>query len=86
MSIETVFDSRSSSTLFRKDPLGNRALLGAVALSAALSLLAIYTTPGNLVLGTTPLQARHLLEIVAIASLPTLGLSALKEVFQFKFL
>lgn len=82
MSIETVFDSRSSSTLFRKDPLGNRALLGAVALS----LLAIYTTPGNLVLGTTPLQARHLLEIVAIASLPTLGLSALKEVFQFKFL
>lgn len=77
MSIETVFDSRSSSTLFRKDPLGNRALLGAVALSAALSLLAIYTTP---------LQARHLLEIVAIASLPTLGLSALKEVFQFKFL
>ena len=82
MSIETVFDSRSSSTLFRKDPLGNRALLGAVALS----LLAIYTTSGNLVLGTTPLQARHLLEIVAIASLPTLGLSALKEVFQFKFL
>lgn len=81
-----VFDSRSSTTLFRKDPLGNRVLLGAVALSAALSLLAIYTKPGNIVLGTTPLEAKHLLEIVAIASLPTLGLSALKEVFQFKFL
>lgn len=81
-----VFDSRSSTTLFRKDPLGNRALLGAVALSAALSLLAIYTKPGNIVLGTTPLESKHLLEIVAIASLPTLGLSALKEVFQFKFL
>ena len=40
-----IFDSRSSVTLFRKDPFGNRILLGAVAFSAILSLLAIYTPP-----------------------------------------
>ncbi len=81
-----IFDSRSSTTLFRKRPFGNRALLGAVVFSGVLSLLAIYTTPGNIVLNTTPLELRHLVETAAIASLPTLGLSALKEVFQLKFL
>jgi len=39
-----------------------------------------------LVLGTVPLELRHLLEVVAIASLPTLGLSALTEIFRFDFL
>jgi Ca2+-transporting ATPase len=81
-----IFDSRSSTTLFRKHPFGNRMLLAAVAVSAILSLLAIYTAPGNLVLGTVPLGPRHLLEVIAIASLPTFALSALKEIFQFKFL
>jgi Ca2+-transporting ATPase len=61
-------------------------LLAAVAFSASLSLLAIYTPAGNLVLGTEPLLAKHLIEIVALAALPTLGLSALKEVFGFRFL
>jgi P-type Ca2+ transporter type 2C len=74
------------TTLFRKDPFGNRMLLAAVAFSASLSLLAIYTPAGNLVLGTEPLAARHLLEVVALAALPTLGLSALKEIFGFRFL
>ena len=81
-----IFDSRSSTTLFRKNPFGNRMLLAAVAVSAILSLLAIYTPPGNLVLGTVPLEFRHLLEVIAIASLPTFGLSALKEIFQVRFL
>jgi len=81
-----IFDSRSSVTLFRKDPFGNRALLGAVAFSAILSLLAIYTPQGNLVLGTEPLAVRHLFEVIALAALPTLGLSALKEIFGFRFL
>ena len=61
-------------------------LLAAVAISATLSLLAIYTPPGNFVLSTAPLEPRHLLEVIAIASLPTFGLSALKEIFRFKFL
>ena len=81
-----IFDSRSSTTLFRKYPFGNRMLLAAVAFSAGLSLLTIYTPPGNFILSTEPLEPRHLLEIVALASLPTLGLSALKEIFGFKFL
>jgi len=81
-----IFDARSATTLFRKFPFGNRMLLAAVAFSASLSLLAIYTPAGNLVLGTEPLSARHLLEVIALAALPTLGLSALKEVFRFRFL
>jgi Ca2+-transporting ATPase len=80
-----IFDSRSSTTIFRKYLFGNRMLLGAVAFSAILSLLAIYTAPGNSVLGTEPLAPRHLVEIVAIASLATLALSALKEIFGFDF-
>ena len=81
-----IFDARSSTTLFRKGPFGNRMLLAAVAVSAILSLLAIYSPPGNFVLGTEPLELRHLIEVIAIASLPTLGLSALKEIFRFDFL
>ncbi len=81
-----IFDSRSSTSIFRKNPFGNRMLLGAVALSATLSLLAIYTPLGNFLLGTEPLALRHLAEIIAIASLPTLALSAVKEVFRFDFL
>lgn len=81
-----IFDSRSTTTLFRKNPFSNSMLLGAVGASAALSILAIYTTAGHFVLGTVSLDLRHLLQIIAIAALPTMVLSALKEVFQFKFL
>lgn len=81
-----IFDSRSPTTIFRKNPLENSMLLAAVAFSAILSLLAIYTPPGNFVLGTEPLELRHLVEVIAIASLPALGLSALKEIFRFNFL
>jgi Ca2+-transporting ATPase len=81
-----IFDARSATTLFRKHPFGNRLLLAAVAFSASLSLLAIYTPAGNLVLGTEPLAAKHLLEIVALAAVPTLGLSAVKEVFRLRSL
>ncbi len=81
-----IFDSRATKTLFRKNPFSNRMLLAAVAISATLSLLAIYTPPGNFVLGTEPLSLKHLAEIIALAALPTLGLSALKEIFGFRFL
>jgi Ca2+-transporting ATPase len=81
-----IFDSRATTTLFRKNPFSNRMLLAAVAFSAILSLLAIYTLPGNVVLGTEPLALKHLAEIIALAALPTLGLSAVKEIFRFRFL
>jgi Ca2+-transporting ATPase len=61
-------------------------LLAAVAFSAIMSLLAIYTPPGHLVLGTESLDLKHLIEIIALAALPTLGLSAVKEIFGFRFL
>jgi len=81
-----IFDARASFTLFSKDPFGNRMLLMALALSTVLSLLAIYSPPGEFVMGTVPLSFRHLLEAIFIAGLPTLVLSGLKEVFGFRFL
>lgn len=81
-----IFDSRTAATLFQSNPLENRVLLGAVALSAGLSLLAIYTPPGHFVLGTTPLSGQDLLAAFFLAALPTLALSGLKAVFGFRFL
>jgi Ca2+-transporting ATPase len=81
-----IFDARATRSLFRKNPFSNRMLLAAVAFSAIMSLLAIYTPPGHLVLGTESLDLKHLIEIIALAALPTLGLSAVKEIFGFRFL
>ncbi|MBN9669196.1 cation-translocating P-type ATPase [Roseibium aggregatum] len=79
-----IFDARSNTTLFRVSPLGNPLLVLAVGVSAVLSLLAIYTPPGQFVLGTVPLSGRHLLEAIFIAGLPTLALSGVKEIFGLK--
>ena len=76
----------STTTVFRKSPLGNRTLLAAVGVSVALSLLAIYTPPGQFVLGTVALPFSHLLGTFSVAAIPTLVLSAIKEMFQVKWL
>jgi len=81
-----IFDARSSTSLYGKNPFGNRMLLAAVGLSAVLSLLAIYTPAGHLVLGTASLSLRHLLEAIFMAALPTLVLSGIKDIFGFRFL
>ncbi|MFC3615132.1 cation-translocating P-type ATPase [Lutimaribacter marinistellae] len=81
-----VFDARSTTTIFRKSPLSNRILLGAVGTAIVLSLLAIYSLPGQIVLGTVPLPMSHLLGTFCIAALPTFLLSALKEMFNLKYL
>lgn len=81
-----IFDARTTTTLFQRNPLENRTLLGAVALSAVLSLLAIYTGAGNFVLGTEALRAPDLAQTVFIAALPTVVLSGLKALFGWKFL
>ncbi|MEZ5788692.1 MAG: HAD-IC family P-type ATPase, partial [Xanthobacteraceae bacterium] len=81
-----IFDARANFTLFSKNPFGNRMLLMALALSTILSLAAIYTPPGEFVMGTVPLSIRDLFEAIFIAGLPTLVLSGLKEVFGFRFL
>ena len=81
-----IFDARSATTIFGKNPLSNPLLLGAVAFSAILSLLAIMTPPGHFVLGTAALSLPHILQVIFIAALPTVVLSGIKEVFGFRFL
>ncbi|WP_146347946.1 cation-translocating P-type ATPase [Phaeobacter marinintestinus] len=81
-----VFDARSTSTLFRKSPIGNPKLLMAVALSLCLSAIAVFTPLGHFVLGTTSLSGYTLIGCASIAALPTLVLSGLKEIFGFRFL
>lgn len=74
------------TTLFDRNPFENWTILGAVALSALLSLGAIYAGAGNLVLGTAPLAVSDLVACIAIAALPTLVLSGLKALFGFRWL
>ncbi|MGI9244352.1 MAG: cation-translocating P-type ATPase [Verrucomicrobiales bacterium] len=81
-----VFDSRTFTTIFRRNPFKNHWLLLAVGCSAVLSLLVIYTPIGQTVFGTEPLQGKHLAMLIAISSLPTFALSALKEIFHIKLL
>ncbi|PSW18770.1 cation-translocating P-type ATPase [Photobacterium sanctipauli] len=80
-----IFDSRTFSTLFRKNPFTNKSLLGAVALSATLSLGVIYTGVGQFIFSTEGLAAGHLVTVFLAASLPTLVLSGLKEMTKIKF-
>ncbi|WP_425050179.1 cation-translocating P-type ATPase [Psychromarinibacter sp. S121] len=81
-----IFDARTTTTLFRKSPLGNPKLLMAVGLAIALSALAVYSPAGHFVLGTESLSGRILLGCLFLAALPTFVLSGLKEIFGFKFL
>ncbi|MDR9499394.1 MAG: cation-transporting P-type ATPase [Hydrogenovibrio sp.] len=81
-----VFDARTFTTLFQRNPFSNRMLLGAVALSAALSLLMVYTPFGQLAIGTEALSSPHLLMALFMGALPTLALSSLKQVFGLRWL
>ncbi|MBB97563.1 MAG: ATPase [Rhodobacteraceae bacterium] len=81
-----IFDSRTTTTLYQRNPLENRVLLAAVGLSASLSLLAIYTAPGHFVLGTASLHLSHLAAAFLLAALPTLALSAIKVATGWRWL
>ncbi|WP_270731165.1 cation-translocating P-type ATPase [Shimia sp. Alg240-R146] len=81
-----VFDARTNTSLFRKSPFGNPKLLMAVALSLALSAIAVFTPLGHFVLGTTSLSVYLLLGCAFVAALPTFLLSGAKEVFGWKWL
>ena len=80
-----IFDARTFSTLYRRNPFSNGYLLLAVAGSALLSIALIYSELGHIAFGTEPLELHHLLMVIGIASLPTLVLSAIKEVFRVKW-
>ncbi|WP_413110548.1 cation-translocating P-type ATPase [Thaumasiovibrio sp. DFM-14] len=81
-----LFDCRSFTTLFRKNPFTNKYLLGAVATSAILSLSVVYTGFGQLVFGTEALEMTHLAVIALGSALPTFVLSAIKEVTKVRFI
>jgi Ca2+-transporting ATPase len=79
-----LFDSRTFSSLFRKNPFTNKKLLGAVALSATLSLSVIYSGFGQMIFGTEALSGSHLIAVILASALPTLILSGVKELTKTK--
>ncbi len=81
-----IFDARTFATLYRRNPFENIYLLYAVVIAAVLSLLVVYTPLGHLAFGTESLSIKHMVMVVAIAALPTLILSGLKEVFKIKWI
>lgn len=81
-----IFDARTFTSLYRKNPFTNKYLILAVVGSALASIAMVYLPFGNLVLGTAPLQFKHLIMIMTIASLPTFILSGIKEVFRLSWI
>ena len=79
-----LFDSRTFNSLYRKNPFTNKYLLGAVAVSATLSLGVIYTGLGQLIFNTEALSAGHLFGVILVSSLPTFILSGIKEMTKTK--
>ncbi|MGR5268013.1 cation-translocating P-type ATPase [Vibrio astriarenae] len=82
----SLFDARTFTTIYRKNPFTNHYLLGAVAVSAILSLGVVYTGFGQLVFSTEAIEFGHLISIIFVAAVPTFVLSAIKEVTKAKFL
>lgn len=81
-----IFDSRTFSSLYRRNPFGNRWVILGVLAAALLSLFMVYHPFGNLALGTVPISLEHLGGLLFIAALPTFLLSGVKEVFKIKWL
>ncbi|MGL6261709.1 cation-translocating P-type ATPase [Vibrio sp. WXL103] len=82
----SLFDARTFTTIYRKNPFTNNYLLGAVAVSALLSLGVVYSGFGQLVFSTEAVEFGHLMMIIGAAAVPTFVLSAIKEVTKVKFL
>ncbi|MBE0493186.1 MAG: cation-translocating P-type ATPase [Thiomicrospira sp.] len=81
-----IFDARTFTTIYQRNPFSNPALLWAVAGSAALSISMVYWSWGQTVLGTTAVALEHLLIVIALSALPTLILSGIKQLFKVKWL
>ncbi|MEA3405873.1 MAG: cation-translocating P-type ATPase [Pseudomonadota bacterium] len=81
-----VFDSRTITNIYRRNPFSNRPLLLAVAGSGLLSISMVYAPFGNLLLGTLPLSPEHLGLAFLVGALPVLLLSAINEIFNLKWL
>lgn len=81
-----VFDSRTITNIYRRNPFSNRPLLLAVAGSGLLSIMMVYAPFGNLLLGTLPLSVEHLGLAFLVGALPVLILSAINDFFNIKWL
>lgn len=79
-----VFDARSSRTLFRRNPFGNKHLLAAVAFAGITSFLVTIIPFFQIVMGTASLPATVYLVVLFLPALPTFILSGIKELFQIK--
>lgn len=81
-----IFDARTFTTIYQRNPFSNVALLWAVAGSAALSITMVYWPWGQLVLGTTAVDVSHLIMVIALSALPTLILSGIKQLGNIRWL
>lgn len=79
-----VFDARSSKTLFRRNPFGNKKLVAAVLFAGITSFLVTIIPFFNTVMGTSALSFEVYMAVIFLPSLPTLILSAIKEICNIK--
>src|SRR5690606_36256898 len=66
-----VFDCRSESSVFSRNPFENKYLVGAVVSSAILMLLVIYIPPLQPIFHTAPIQLLDWIVIIALSAIPT---------------
>lgn len=81
-----LFDSRTFTSFFRVNPFTNKYLLGAIFISASLSLGVVYTGIGQFVFSTEAIAMRHLVMIAMVSAMPTAVLSAVKELTKARWL
>lgn len=75
------FDARASrGTLFTKNPFTNKQLLWSLLASSVLNILVVYT-PLSVIMGLKALPIEVFMYSVLIGFIPTLGVSAIKEIY-----
>ncbi|QBO37356.1 cation-transporting P-type ATPase [Periweissella cryptocerci] len=80
-----VFDARSSSTLYHRNPFDNKRLVLAVLFAGSSSIAVTLLPFFNTVMGTAPLSFPLYLAVLFVPAIPTFVLSGIKELFGVKF-
>ena len=81
-----IMDSRTFTSIYRRNPFENMKLIYALILTSTVSILFIYLPIGGYILGTVPVSLKHLLMVISIAALPTFIISGIKEMFDIRWL
>lgn len=79
-----VFDARSNSTLFRRNPFSNPLLIATVLFAALSSIFVTISPFFNQFMGTSPLSFSIYLAVAFLPALPTFALSIIKEILLSK--